>query len=148
LKAVQRHCGDWDKIYKEFRDPRLSEEYLKHQWRLIKATMREEVQQQRVKHPHFDYLRWLRAAIRKLENLMGKRQKPKPFELIDATQAVHRVDNLTILAMVSAPKPFEPIGTFAAIPTCSSQFKTYEKRLECPRAKQFFRPFSLSLVEE
>lgn len=110
--------------------------------------MREEVRVQRVKHPQFDYLRWLRAAIRKLENLIGKRQKVKTPELIDATQAVHRVDNLTILAMVSSPKPFDPVGTSAVIPTCSSQFKTYEKRLEGQRPKQFFRPFSLALVEE
>ena len=145
---MQRHCGDWDKICKEFRDPHLSEEYLKHQWRLIKATMREEVQQHRGKHPHFDYLRWLRAAIRKLENLMGKRQKAKPLEVVDATQVVHRVDSLAILAMMSAPRLFDPIGVSAVIPTCSSQFKSYEKRLEGPRAKQYFRPFSLSLVEE
>ena len=148
LKAVQKHCGDWDKICKEFKDVRVSEEYLKHHWRLIKATMREEVRLQRQRTPNFDYLRWLRAAIRKLENIMGKRQKPKSPELIDATQAVHRVDNLTILAMVSAPEPFEPAGASVVIPTCSSQFKTYEKRPVGQRARQFYRPFSLSMVEE
>lgn len=149
LKGIQKHCWDWEKICKEFKDQAISKEYLKHQWRLLKAVMREEVGELKQRTGSFDYVRWVRAAIRKLENQTGKKTKSRHSELVDATQSVQRVDNLTILAMVGCPEPFDPVGACAQLPSCSSHFKVYEKHTEVPpRPKQCYRPFSLALVDE
>mmetsp|Transcript_22068 Transcript_22068/g.21774 ORF Transcript_22068/g.21774 Transcript_22068/m.21774 type:complete len:324 (-) Transcript_22068:33-1004(-) len=128
LRAIQKHLGDWDKILKEFKDKPPALSLLKQTWRRLKATMREEVREIQKKWPQYHYIKWIRAAVRKLEQHDGKKLKNRPPPIIDATQSEKRLDILNMMADAdeNPPKGFQ--GTSDEISfSRSSSFKKFEK---------------------
>lgn len=128
LRGIQKHLGDWDKICKEFKDRPLSLDVLKQTWRRLKACMREEVKEIKKKSPQYHYIKWIRAAIKKLENQIGKKMKTHNSvePIVDATQRIKRIDILNLMAEAdnNAIKGFKdnlslPFST-------SSSFKMFE----------------------
>jgi len=96
LRGVSKHLGDWDKILKEFKNTPKDLEILKHAWRCLKGTMRQEVCSIKQRAPSYHCIKWLRAAVKKLETQLGKRKVKLPA-LIDATQPQRRLDILSLM---------------------------------------------------
>jgi hypothetical protein len=149
LKAINKHLGEWDKICREFKDRPVNPEVLKHHWRLLKATMRQEVAEIKRKYPQYHYIKWLRAAIRKLEHRVGRRtHKIKAPPIIDATQAARRVDMLNVLAIADgdADHGIQGVSNFSF--SAISSFKKYERKSRNSEGPQkVFEPFSLAMTE-
>lgn len=60
--------------------------------------MKQEVAVIRQKNPTYHFLKWIRAASRKVENQLGKNNKKKSLHVIDATHRAKRVDILAVMA--------------------------------------------------
>lgn len=127
LRAIQKHMGDWDKILKEFKEKSPNLVTLKQTWRCLKATMREEVREIKKRWPQYHYIKWLRAAVRKLEQSNGRRLKNKPPPIIDATQSEKRIDILDMMADADKnyPKCFQ--DNSGLLISTSSSFKKFDK---------------------
>eukprot|EP00358_Blepharisma_japonicum_P003106 CAMPEP_0202945236 /NCGR_PEP_ID=MMETSP1395-20130829/6209_1 /ASSEMBLY_ACC=CAM_ASM_000871 /TAXON_ID=5961 /ORGANISM="Blepharisma japonicum, Strain Stock R1072" /LENGTH=345 /DNA_ID=CAMNT_0049645001 /DNA_START=124 /DNA_END=1161 /DNA_ORIENTATION=- len=129
LRGIQKHLGDWEKISREFKDRALSLDVIKHTWRRLKATMREEVKEIKKRLPQYHYIKWIRAAIRKLEAQLGKRalKSPQPSPIVDATQRVKKIDILNLMADAdnNMYEGFQDNSILAL--SSSSSFKKFEK---------------------
>lgn len=125
LKAMPKHLGDWEKIAKEYKDKPVPLELLKKIWRCLKVTMKEEVAEIRKKAPQYHYIKWLRAAVRKLEQNSGKKVKNKVVPSINPRPKEQRIDMLTIMAEAENAKCIGIQSNTSLNITSSSSFKAY-----------------------
>lgn len=125
LRALAKHMGDWEKIGKEFKDKPVPGDLLKKIWRCLKVTMKEEVTDIRKKAPQYHYIKWLRAAVRKLEQNNGKKHKQKPFTSINPKPKEHRFDMLSVMAEAENAKCSGIESSTSLNITSSSSFKAY-----------------------
>jgi hypothetical protein len=125
LRSLLKHLGDWDKVGKEFRDKPIPVETLKKIWRALKVTMQEEVSEIRKNAPTYHFVKWLRAAIRKLEINNGKKTKNKTSVSINPKPKEQRFDMLSIMAEVENSKCIGIESTTSLHATATSSFKVY-----------------------
>jgi hypothetical protein len=98
FKALLKFMGDWERISREFKGVHFTPEQLKGAWRKLKLVMREEVRLIKSTSCSFDFVRWLRMAIRKLETQLGsRRQRSQLPLLIDTRKVAGRMDSLSLL---------------------------------------------------
>ena len=126
LRALPKHLGDWEKICREFKDRTIPADVLKKIWRCIKVTMKEEVADIRKKAPSYHYIKWLRAAVRKLELNSGKKIKIKNSVNINPRPKEQRIDILTIMADAENAKCSGIQSNTSLNVNSSSSFKAYE----------------------
>ena len=98
LRSLPKHMNHWDKIVKEFKEKPPAVDQLKQAWRKLKGTMRLEVKELRKKQPQYNYVKWIRAAARRMEVQLGK--SDSGAHVIDATHAPKRADVLSLMAQV------------------------------------------------
>ncbi|OMJ88106.1 hypothetical protein SteCoe_10004 [Stentor coeruleus] len=125
LRALAKHMGDWEKISKEFKDKPVPGDLLRKIWRCLKVTMKEEVIDIRKKAPQYHYIKWLRAAVRKLEQNNGKKHKQKTFTSINPKPKEHRFDMLSVMAEAENTKCSGIESSTSLNITSSSSFKVY-----------------------
>lgn len=126
IRSIAKHLGDWEKIEKEFKDKSVPVDVLKKIWRCLKVTMKEEVAEIKKKAPQFHYIKWLRAAIRKLELGNGKKVKNKQLGSLNLKPKEQRLDMLTIMAEAESFKRFGIESSTFLNATATSSFKVYE----------------------
>lgn len=149
FKALLKFSGDWERISREFKGVNFTPEQLKGAWRRLKLLMREEVRQIKSATSSFDFVRWLRMAIRKLEIQLGsRRQRSQLPQLIDTRKTAKRLDSLSMLATAEESSTQEMKGINEFAQSSSSSFHNYEPR---PIARQLtrkiFAPDSLVLID-
>jgi hypothetical protein len=145
FKALLKFMGDWERISREFKGVHFTPEQLKGAWRKLKLVMREEVRLIKSTSCSFDFVRWLRMAIRKLETQLGsRRQRSQLPLLIDTRKVAGRMDSLSLLvtAEESSQQEMQGINEFAQ--STRSSFHNYEAR---PLTRKIFAPDSLMLVD-
>ena len=125
LRALPKHLGDWEKISKEYKDKPVPVDLLKKIWRCLKVTMKEEVMEIKKKNPQYHYLKWIRAAVRKLEQNSAKKSKLKLSVSINPKPKEQRFDMLTIMAEAENAKCIGIESTTSLNITSSSSFKAY-----------------------
>ena len=126
LRSISKHLGDWEKIEKEFKEKPVPVELLKKIWRCLKVTMKEEVAEIKKKAPQFHYIKWLRAAVRKLELGNGKKVKNKQVSSLNMKPREQRLDMLAVMAETENSKSFGIESSTFLNCTASSSFKVYE----------------------
>lgn len=125
FRSISKHLGDWEKIEKEFKEKPVPVEVLKKIWRCLKVTMKEEVAEIKKKAPQFHYIKWLRAAVRKLELSNGKKVKNKQVSSLNLKPREKRLDMLAIMAEAENLKRLGIESSTFLNCTASSSFKVY-----------------------
>lgn len=128
LRSIPKHLGNWEKTQKEFKEHPPSIQRLKQEWHCLKAAMKQEVSTIRQKNPTYHFIKWVRAAARKVETQLGKNNNKKPLHVIDATHRAKRVD---ILAVMSQADELDAQGMESSkeleisASSCFKKFKRY-----------------------
>mmetsp|Transcript_27256 Transcript_27256/g.48974 ORF Transcript_27256/g.48974 Transcript_27256/m.48974 type:complete len:115 (+) Transcript_27256:2218-2562(+) len=111
--------------------------------------MREEVRNIKQATSSFDYVRWLRMAIRKLEIQLGsRRQRSQLPLLIDTRKSAKRLDSLSLLVTAEESSSQELRGVNQFAQSTGSSFHNYEARpVARPLTRKIFAPDSLVLID-
>jgi hypothetical protein len=125
LRSISKFMCDWEKIEKEFKDKPVSVDQLKKIWRCLKVSMKEEVAELKKKVPNFHYIKWLRAAVKKLDSNHGKKNKNKVVGCSSLKPREQRIDMLSIMAEAEDSKRFGIESSSFLNFTASSSFKAF-----------------------
>lgn len=125
LRSIMKYMGDWEKIEKEFKDKPVPSELLKKIWRCLKITMKEEVTELKKKVPNFNYIKWLRAAVKKLDSNTGKKIKNKVVSSFNFKPREQRIDILSVMADAEDLQKFGIESSTFLNFNSSSSFKVY-----------------------
>lgn len=123
---------------------------LKGAWRKYKILMKDEVRLLKTESASFDCVRWLRAAIRKLELQLGnRRQRTQVPLIIDTRKVAKRYDLLSFLANAEESSSHEINGVNSFEQSASSSFNSYQPRpsVSRPMTRKIYAPDSLVLVD-
>ena len=125
IRSIMKYMGDWEKIEKEFKDKPVPIDLLKKIWRCLKITMKEEVAELKKKVPNFNSIKWLRAAVKKLDSSSGKKLKNKVFSSLNFKPREHRIDMLSVMADAEDLKKYGIESSTFLNFNSSSSFKVY-----------------------
>ena len=125
FRSIMKYMGDWEKIEKEFKEKPVPVDQLKKIWRCLKVSMKEEVGELKKKVPNFHYIKWLRAAVKKLDSSIGKKCKNKVVNSFNFKPREQRIDMLSIMADAEDQKKFGIESSTFLNFTASSSFKAY-----------------------
>ena len=87
--------------------------------------MKEEVAELKKKVPNFNYIKWLRAAVKKLDSNTGKKIKNKVVSSFNFKPREQRIDILSVMADAEDLQKFGIESSTFLNFNSSSSFKVY-----------------------